>query len=681
MIVISIVKLILIDRLVIYVIADSPHDDLWVVSAAENILNGNWLGKYNQYTLIKGCFSPIFLAFCNIIGISFLKMTSIIYIISCFVFIFSIKPIIKKEIALCFIFTILIFNPITMSMETFQRVYRNGHSQWQILLIFSSFISLLLKKEELVFKDILWSILGGFSLWAFFNTREDSIIIMPFVIVSTCIILIFLLKKINKDIFVKIVIVLLPILILFLGNMFIKSVNNIYYGGYLLNDRTYGYFSNFIKDLYKIKPEDSLTEKYTNKSLPYHKYNYNIYRDVINKAYSVSPTLSSARPMIEASISTWDGGEELVDGELNFDHIIFAIRDGVAELGEYESLYKSERFYKKVYLELEEAFVDGRLIKKDNNLYTNAGSISYDSLKDIFVKFPQIFRYILDLKGVGATYNNSLGNNHGIKKFIDITGDRAIFPEDIWVEISGWAFVDDKYGKNISIYFCGNEGEIIKKIEFNKSVDIYNYFLNKGYKSNNALNSRYNIRIENRDIKDIATMKFIDGNNKVLKHIKLSDSSSFDGDFRFHIDSIVSSNDISNYNTNLIRFTNRVNNVINIYRYFQNILFILSTISFFILLIKNLVNLFKKQKSKIKDILFIVILLGILLSLIEICLIMAYIDIVSFPIITYLYLSSCYVLLYMFIGLGLYNFYEMFNTYKSKGVKINENSIMLNNLE
>ena len=76
-----------------------------------------------------------------------------------------------------------------------------------------------------------------------------------------------------------------------------------------------------------------------------------------------------------------------------------------------------------------------------------------------------------------------------------------------------------------------------------------------------------------------------------------------------------------------------------------------------------------------------VILLGILLSLIEICLIMAYIDIVSFPIITYLYLSSCYVLLYMFIGLGLYNFYEMFNTYKSKGVKINENSIMLNNLE
>ena len=131
-----ILRLMLSNRLPSYILADMPHDDSWVVSHAVNILKKDWFGPYDQFTLIKGPFSPLLLAFSTFIGTTFVQLNAALYCLGCFVFVVSVRPIIKNHWLQVLCFAVLLFNPISYALETGQRIYRNGIGQWQILLIF-----------------------------------------------------------------------------------------------------------------------------------------------------------------------------------------------------------------------------------------------------------------------------------------------------------------------------------------------------------------------------------------------------------------------------------------------------------------------------------------------------------------------------------------------------------------
>ena len=54
-----VVKLILMRDVKLQVIASAQADDELMVHLAEQLLEGHWLGNYNQFTLVKGCFFSI----------------------------------------------------------------------------------------------------------------------------------------------------------------------------------------------------------------------------------------------------------------------------------------------------------------------------------------------------------------------------------------------------------------------------------------------------------------------------------------------------------------------------------------------------------------------------------------------------------------------------------------------
>ncbi|MGA7280045.1 MAG: hypothetical protein WBW79_19070, partial [Desulfocapsaceae bacterium] len=61
----------------------TPHDDLLFVSQAHDILGGNWLGTYNQLTLIKGPFYPLFIALSYYLNIPLLLSQQLLYLSAC----------------------------------------------------------------------------------------------------------------------------------------------------------------------------------------------------------------------------------------------------------------------------------------------------------------------------------------------------------------------------------------------------------------------------------------------------------------------------------------------------------------------------------------------------------------------------------------------------------------------
>jgi hypothetical protein len=57
------------------------HDDLLFLRLARSILDGEWLGPYEQLTLVKGPFLPLFLAASAKLGLPFLLSQEVLYLL------------------------------------------------------------------------------------------------------------------------------------------------------------------------------------------------------------------------------------------------------------------------------------------------------------------------------------------------------------------------------------------------------------------------------------------------------------------------------------------------------------------------------------------------------------------------------------------------------------------------
>ena len=69
----------------------APHDDTLFVGLALNILQGEWLGAYNQFTLMKGSGYPLFIALSNLLGLPLILSQELLYLGSCFLFTWGVR--------------------------------------------------------------------------------------------------------------------------------------------------------------------------------------------------------------------------------------------------------------------------------------------------------------------------------------------------------------------------------------------------------------------------------------------------------------------------------------------------------------------------------------------------------------------------------------------------------------
>lgn len=480
-------------RLTPSIFADMQHDDLWLVERANSILNGHWLGEYNQYTLLKGVFSPLFLAFSYIVGMDYMEMCTYVYVISCIIFLIAVSKLISKErycvkIAL---FIILLYNPISYAQQTFQRIYRNGMSQWQVLLIFSATIAIIYELDNGVKKIVPWIVIDGIALWSYVNTREDGAWVLIFAVCSAVATYLVYAIQQKKFMCVKYAWVFAPLIILILGNIAVKVVNYSYYGVWEQNDRTQGYFAAVMGDLYQIKAGD---EKYAKDNNIY----INIYYEALEKAYKVSPTMESIKPNLEQSITAWDGIDTIRgDGELETDHLLFALRDAVKASGYYSDGKETEQFYKQIHQELSNGFREGALEKRGISITGNSVPLKFSMLPNIFVESWNSLKTVITFKDVQCSDDYVSGSGENIGLFERISGDYGLKGDLDNIKISGWIFYLDNDMRNIQYVFCDKEGNVLQLVDFSEDTDVYDYFESNGLNYENARRCRFNNSISN----------------------------------------------------------------------------------------------------------------------------------------------------------------------------------------
>jgi hypothetical protein len=153
-----------------------PHDDGLFMKLGRYLAQGNWLGPYNELTLIKGIGYPGFLAVSQWLGLPLSLAHASFHCFAVTVFVIFAHRFVRSVLLSGFMFTLLLWHPISLS-ALLLRVLREEIYYGQVLLVLASFAAMLFTPPDAVRR--LSSVLCGTVLGWFWLTREEGIWILP----------------------------------------------------------------------------------------------------------------------------------------------------------------------------------------------------------------------------------------------------------------------------------------------------------------------------------------------------------------------------------------------------------------------------------------------------------------------------------------------------------------------
>ncbi|MCI1787971.1 MAG: hypothetical protein LKI58_07890 [Actinomyces sp.] len=363
----AILKQAMVSTLPVMLYSKQYYDDYWVADHAAAIRANDWLGAYDHLTLVKGPFSPFFLAVCSKLGIPFLTAEQLWHSLACLIVVAALAPLLRSSWSRIIVYIGLLFDPISWAAWTFQRVYRNGLTVSQALIVISCLCALYLRRDRPLLQRLPWSLGAGLSLATMWHNREDTAWILPFVFVATAIMLcsatvrLFFALRAKKDTRKQtplvwgsfagsVLVVLLPLGTLGASNAYVSHLNQENYGLSCYNEINDCHFPDFMKAIYSVKWDTTGLPERTD--VPLEKLEY---------LYTLSPTLNSISDAMTEKYKAWAHDKGYVENGM----LIWPLRDGVHAAGYYQPAGRggaadTDRLYANIAAEIHEAISSGR---------------------------------------------------------------------------------------------------------------------------------------------------------------------------------------------------------------------------------------------------------------------------------------------------------------------------------
>ncbi len=325
----------------------TPHDDLLFVSQAHEILGGNWLGPYNQLTLIKGPFYPLFIALSYYLNIPLLLSQQLLYLFACSLAVLAISPLIKQKWLLFLFFALLLLNPFSYNYPAVGRVLRLGIYMSLGLATFSCFLGLAVRRKGSWHKSLAWSLGAGLFLAAFWHTREESIWLVPALLLLMLPAVIYLFRLPRLRMLLMASIYMLPLIMVFGAHHLLKTINQEHYQIAATIELETPEFKSAYGGLLRIESDQ------------WRQY-FPVVRDVRQQAYLASPAFQELQPYLDGEVGAkWQNLCGCDDIPAAF--FIWAFRDSVAAAGYYASGSDALGFYRRMGEEIDQACADGAL--------------------------------------------------------------------------------------------------------------------------------------------------------------------------------------------------------------------------------------------------------------------------------------------------------------------------------
>ena len=416
----TLVRIYLQVKLPLYLQAGAGFDDFLLVKYAKSIMAGQWLGAFDTKTLAKSISYSLYLAINYILGIPYSFSLIVTYIIAIILFIIVIKKYIKSKYYLYIIYLVLLYSPVMFHIENGQKIYRGGVIVSFSLIVISAMIGIYNSKSAKIKNLIIYSAIGSLSLPFFYYLKEDSIWIIPFVVGSMLLTIIYILiNKVDKK-KTRILFTILPIISLVLVNHIYCSINYSYYQEYAITDRNGTYFKEVMADIIKMEEKEENKKVWITKEMMY-------------KAINASPTLQRIKPEID---DMYEHSWAVINGEIEGDIIYWIFKEAVGEAGIYRKGGKYvNNFYKKIDQELDKAYETGKLkVDKDNKIYLSSIGEGFNQkeLIDYYKKqTPDSIKMIATYSQNDTTINEAYGNYDDILLMDHLTNSVTVWPGEI----------------------------------------------------------------------------------------------------------------------------------------------------------------------------------------------------------------------------------------------------------
>ena len=331
--------------------ANASFDDRLYLALAEQVLKGNWLGPYSQFTLMKGPMYPLFIAGTFLTGLPLPIAQHLLYLCGCMLLVLALRPCFSADWQAFILFALLWWQP--MSYVELDILRQNIYTPLTLLL-FAGLCALETRRRAGVYIRLTWGALLGISAAAFYLTREEGIWVVP-----GAVLLIGAAAWNSSRGGERLRPLFVPVL--FAAVCAAGILGTVC----TLNYRYYGWFGTVeLRAPEFVSAYGALQRPISSEQIPY----VPVVRDVRLKLYDVSPSFAELKPCLEGPIGlewasysdflTGRPGEELQIGGGSF---VWALRDCVVASGHVHSAKEALNFYRSLGMEINRACDDGRI--------------------------------------------------------------------------------------------------------------------------------------------------------------------------------------------------------------------------------------------------------------------------------------------------------------------------------
>ena len=316
-----------------------PHDDSLFATLAINLLEGNWLGEYNNKTLIKGVGYPVFMALAFWSGIPILTLQHLLYAFACLLAVIALRPSVNHRLALFGVFMLLLFNPLTYSYPLMSATLRSSLYLSLVLIVFSSALGLWQRRNRVDGAALAWSASLAVSFTWLWHTREESVWILPALVAYVLVYLAPVRWNAGSGMVARLGMLVIPLLVFSAAHFTIRHLNHSHYGVAVINELKSDEFTSALGGLMNIRPDKP--ERHVTVSV-----------DAQARAFEASPTFAELKPFL-------DGESKMLAA-----FYIWRLRSAVRRAGYYDRPDDATRefeFYQKMGEELRIACENGSL--------------------------------------------------------------------------------------------------------------------------------------------------------------------------------------------------------------------------------------------------------------------------------------------------------------------------------
>ena len=401
----------------IYAIGAAIHDDKLFALQAAHILNGDWLGPYNQFTLAKGPMFPLFLAGVFWLGLPLILVQQLVYTGASLAVTRALRPWFRTAGAQFAVYALLLANPMSWDAGNLGRLMRQNIYTPLALLIVAGLVQLFHRRRESWRRQAGPAALAGTALGCFWLTREESVWLLP----AVGLLLFGIVAALGREVLSR----WRPLaasLGLFLGAALLPILIVC-----TLNHRHYGWFGTVefraadFKDAY-----GALTRLKVGPELP---HQVPVTRQMREAAYELSPAFARLQPYLEGPVGWHWVEKDLFPAEerqIRGGWFVWAIRDAMMAAGLSPDAATAMRHYRLIADEINAACDSGRvparpprsgfvpLLDRDDVGPLWQGAVEYGS-------------YFLFFKGFTAVAPDSQGDYAELKPFRDIVNMRLSY--------------------------------------------------------------------------------------------------------------------------------------------------------------------------------------------------------------------------------------------------------------